>query len=51
MTADQFIYELFIHHWFITTMIAPQLTMLYAFFTDQYLWSVCSLFLILLTWR
>lgn len=45
MTADQFIQLLFENHWIVTTIIIPQLTLLYAIATDHTAWASVSLFL------
>lgn len=45
MTAEQLIAELFVNHWFFTTLFFPPLTFAYAWVTDQTAWWVCSLFL------
>lgn len=42
MTADQLIAAVFVDHWLAATFIAPGLTLLYAWVTDQTTWWMCS---------
>ena len=43
MTFEQLIAELFVNHWFFTTVFFPPMTFAYAWVTDQTAWWIFSL--------
>lgn len=47
MTADQLISQLFVNHWVITTIVAPEIAFLYAWVTDQTAWMLTTLVLLI----
>ena len=43
MTFEKLIEELFVNHWLFTTCFAPEVTLIYAWITDQMAWFWGSL--------